>query len=87
MLLAAEHIAPAAMGATAPDAIDRWLVRDLVETAWAMASRRQSPERAEWAEPARRALERLAWRLLEPAGARTARMQEISEPRLTSREG
>lgn len=65
MLVSAERVAPADVPAEPPDAFDRWLVRDLVETAWLLASRNRPEELAEWTEEARRALERLAWRLLD----------------------
>lgn len=70
MLVSAERVAPADTPAVVPDAFDRWLVRDLVETAWLLASRNQPEELAEWTEEARRALERLAWRLLDGGGVR-----------------
>jgi hypothetical protein len=68
MLVSADHVAPAAVPAVPPDAFDRWLVRDLVETAWHLASRNRPEELADWTEEARRALERLAWRLLDGGG-------------------
>lgn len=71
MLVSAERVAPADTPAPEPDALDRWLVRDLVETAWLMASRNRPEELAEWTEAARRALERLAWRLLDTGDARS----------------
>lgn len=65
MLVSAERVVPAVTPAAVPDAFDRWLVRDLVETAWLLASRNRPEELADWTEEARRALERLAWRLLD----------------------
>ena len=65
MLLSAERIAPDTAPTLIPDALDRWLVRDLVETAWLLASRNRPEELSDWTEEARRALERLAWRLLD----------------------
>lgn len=71
MLVSAERVAPADAPAVVPDAFDRWLVRDLVETAWLLASRNRPEELAEWTEEARRALERLAWRLLDAGDVRS----------------
>lgn len=70
MLVSAERAAPPETPTREPDALDRWLVRDLVETAWLMASRNRPEELAEWTEEARRALERLAWRLLDTGDVR-----------------
>ncbi len=71
MLVVAEHMAPTATPPVFPDAFDRWLVRDLVETAWMLASRNRPEELAEWTEEARGALERLAWRLLDTGDVRS----------------
>ena len=65
MLVSAERMAPDAVRTPVPDALDRWLVRDLVETAWMLASKNRPEELAEWTEEARGALERLAWRLMD----------------------
>jgi hypothetical protein len=74
MLLAAETVAPPDVSAIEPDPYERWLIRDLVETAWALASRRSADPHADWTVHAREALERLAWRVLEP------RRQAENEP-------
>lgn len=71
MLLSAERVAKITTPAPIPDAFDRWLVRDLVETAWMLAGRNRPEERAEWTEEARNALERLAWRLLDTGDVRS----------------
>jgi hypothetical protein len=65
MLLSAERLQPDAEPPRAPQVLDRWLVRDLVETAWTMASHLCPVKPEPWTEEARRALERLAWRLLQ----------------------
>ena len=64
-LIDAERLVPAITPTYTPDALDQWLVRDLVETAWRMATSRQPNWRREWGPEARDALARLAWRLLD----------------------
>jgi hypothetical protein len=71
MLVSAERMTPATTPAPVPEAFDRWLVRDLVETAWMLASRNRPEELADWTEEARGALERLAWRLLDTGDERS----------------
>ncbi len=87
MLVSAERVAPADAPTMVPDAFDRWLVRDLVETAWLLASRNRPEELAEWTEEARRALERLAWRLLDAGDATDQDAVIWTPPSLMSRKG
>jgi CRISPR/Cas system-associated protein Csm6 len=87
MLLTAENVVTVPPVTLAPDAYDRWLVRDLVETAWAIANRKHPPADADWTGQARWALERLAWRLLERRNVRGETSQDVFPPILTSREG
>jgi len=87
MLLSAERLAPTNTPTSVPDAFDRWLVRDLVETAWLLASRNRPEELSDWTEEARRALERLAWRLLDTGNAQSQDTVNWEPPTLMSRKG
>jgi hypothetical protein len=72
-LIDAERLVPVKAPIYAPDALDQWVVRDLVETAWCMATRHQPHRKRDWEPTARDALARLAWRLLDPREASTPR--------------
>ena len=85
MLVSAERMTPTGAPTVEPDAFDRWLVRDLVETAWILASRNRSEELSDWTEEARRALERLAWRLLDTGSVHGQETMNRETPTLMSR--
>lgn len=84
-LLAAEALAADDGPVAQPDEMERWLIRDLVETAWALADRHGEFAAAEWTTPARVALEHVAWRVLDPRrparGALDVYLRRRSEPR------
>ncbi|MBW7932172.1 MAG: hypothetical protein H3C62_00900 [Gemmatimonadaceae bacterium] len=66
LLIDADAIAGDSTPLGPPQTYEEWVVRDLVETAWWMATRRHSLANAAWAARARQALVRAARRLLEP---------------------
>jgi hypothetical protein len=65
-LLTADALASGEGPAPQPDEMERWLIRDLVETAWSLANKQGRFSSAPWTVPARAALERVAWRVLDP---------------------
>jgi hypothetical protein len=65
-LLTADVLASDEGAAPQPDEMERWLIRDLVETAWSLANKQGRFTSAPWTLPARAALERVAWRVLDP---------------------
>lgn len=80
MLLSVEANEQADVTRRAPDPIERWLIRDLVNTAWAMANHRAPTIDDDWTDQARAALERLAWRVVDRQQIDTPATHELIRP-------
>jgi hypothetical protein len=80
MLLTVEANAREEIARREPDPIERWLIRDFVNTAWAIANHRSPAIDHDWTDQARAALERLAWRVVDRQQISTPAAYELVRP-------